>query len=118
MKCIIYAGTELVTGDEIAIGVLRYCEALAGSIVAEIIEIPVREPDGSLSTATLLVGPASEMVLKNVASEWEEIVDPAVMHRLTERTRAQQLVADTTAQSAASDRDEADDPSDDWRSDY
>lgn len=118
MKCIIYAGTELVTGDEIAIGVLRYCEALAGSIVAEIIEIPVRELDGSLSTATLLVGPASEMVLKDVKSEFEEIVDPAVMRRLTERTRAQQLVADTGSQVLVTEGENAAGLADEWGAEY
>ena len=88
-----YAGAELLTGDDIAIGVLRYCEALAGSVVAEVIEIPVREADGSLGLATLLVGPSSQMVAKNVKSELEEVVDLDVMRQLQERTKAQQDVA-------------------------
>lgn len=95
MKIIVYAGAELLTGDDIAIGVLRYCEALAGSVVAEIIEIPVREADGTLGLATLLVGPSSQMVLKNVTSPWEDVVDLDVMRRLGERTRAQRIVADS-----------------------
>jgi len=92
---IVYAGAELLTGDEIAFGVLRYCEALAGSVVAEIIEIPVQESDGSLGLATLLVGPSSQMVVKNVASDGDEVVDIDVMRRLSERTRAQTAVART-----------------------
>jgi len=93
MKVIVYAGAELLTGDDIAMGVLRYCEALAGSVVAEVIEIPVREADGSLGLATLLVGPTSQMVVKNVKSELEEVVDLEVMRQLQERTKAQQDVA-------------------------
>ena len=95
MMVIVYAGSELLTGDEIAIGVLRYCEALAGSVVAEVIEIPVREEDGSLSRATLLVGPSSQMYAKSVRSDFDEVVDPDVMRRLSERTRAQRMTADT-----------------------
>jgi hypothetical protein len=94
VKIIVYAGAELLTGDEIAIGVLRYCEALAGSVVAEVIEIPVREIDGTLGLATLLVGPSSQMVVKNVTSEWDDVVDLDVMRRLRERTSAQRIVAD------------------------
>jgi hypothetical protein len=93
VKIIVYAGTKLLTGDDIAIGVLRYCEALAGSVVAEVIEIPIRKADGSLSRATLLVGPTSQMVAEDVESEWEEVIDHDVMRRLGERTRAQQPVA-------------------------
>lgn len=93
MKVIVYAGAELLTGDDIAMGVLRYCEALAGSVVAEVVEIPVRETDGSLGLATLLVGPTSQMVARNVTSEWEEVVDLDVMRKLQERTKAQQDVA-------------------------
>ena len=93
MKVILYAGAELMTGDDIAMGVLRYCEALAGSAVAEVIEIPVREADGSLGLATLLVGPTSQMVAKNVTSELEEVVDLEVMRQLRERTKAQRDVA-------------------------
>jgi hypothetical protein len=93
VKIIVYGGTKLLTGDDIAIGVLRYCEALAGSVVAEVIEIPIRKADGSLSRATLLVGPTSQMVAEDTDSEWEEVIDHDVMRRLGERTRAQQPVA-------------------------
>ncbi len=116
MKMIVYAGAELLTGDEIALGVLRYCEALAGSVVAEIIEIPVRESDGSLGMATLLVGPSSQMVVKNTTSQWDEVVDLDVMRRLSERTKAQTAVARTDNMN---DRDvRAADDGETWDADY
>ena len=114
MKVIVYAGTELLTGDDIAIGVLGYCEALAGSVVAEVIEIPVREADGSLGHATLLVGPTSQMVARNVTSEFEEVVDFDVMRRLRERTKAQRDIA-TFPHSAG---DDAASESDHWEAEY
>ena len=115
MKVIIYAGSELLTGDDIAIGLLRYCEALAGSVVAEVIEIPVREPDGSTGRATLLVGPSSQMFVKDVKTDLAEVVDLDVMRRLTERTRAQRIVADSSpsAGHGAGERD-----IDAWQTDY
>ena len=62
MKSIIYANTELLTGDAIAVGVLHYSAALADNGLAETIEIPVLDPDGSRSTALMLIGPASQIV--------------------------------------------------------
>ena len=114
MKVIVYAGAELLTGDDIAIGVLRYCEALAGSVVAEVIEIPVREADGSLGLATLLVGPASQMVVRNVTSELEEVVDLDVMRQLRERTKAQRDVASVPRLTG----DEVGPESDTWGAEY
>jgi hypothetical protein len=115
MKVIVYAGSELLTGDDIAMGVLRYCEALAGSVVAEVIDIPVREPDGSTSRATLLVGPSSQMFAKDVKSDLDEVVDLEVMRRLTERTKAQRIVADSSP--SAGDGAGATD-TDAWQVDY
>lgn len=116
VKMIVYAGAELLTGDEIAIGVLRYCEALAGSVVAEIIEIPVREADGSLGVATLLVGPSSQMVVKSATSQWDEVHDVDVMRRLGERTRAQTPVARTEATGERETRPTPD--GDAWETEY
>ena len=116
MKVIMYAGSELLTGDDIAIGVLRYCEALAGSVVAEVIEIPVREPDGSISRATLLVGPSSQMFAKDVKSDLDEVVDLEVMRRLGERTKAQRIVADSTGPSVGDGAAERD--TDSWEADF
>jgi len=117
VKLIVYAGAELLTGDDIAAGVLRYCEALAGSVVAEVIEIPVREADGSLSRTTLLVGPTSQMVVKDIRSEFEEVVDLDVMRRLAERTRAQQPVAGIETATAADDARAAG-TTDEWQPEY
>ena len=116
VKLIVYAGAELVTGDDIAAGVLRYCEALAGSVAAEVVDIPVREADGSISRATLLVGPTSQMVVKEARSEFEEVVDLDVMRRLGERTRAQRQVAGT--QTTTPDEATARRATDEWQSDY
>ena len=66
MQMIMYAGEEFVTGDAIADALLAYGRALGQEERAEIVEIPVREDDGSTATAKFLIGPASQIVAKDV----------------------------------------------------
>jgi hypothetical protein len=87
MKSIIYAHTELLTGDAIAIAVLHYSAALADNGLAETIEIPIIEPDGSPSTALLLIGPASQIVAKGADTGFPELVDDDLVAELARRTR-------------------------------
>jgi hypothetical protein len=84
---IVYAGEELVTGDDIAKALLKYSEALAESGSASTVEIPTLTDDGTRSTATVLVGPASQIVARPVESSFEELRDPAVVEHLTALTR-------------------------------
>jgi hypothetical protein len=87
MKSIIYAHTELLTGDAIAIAVLHYGAALADNGLAETIEIPIIEPDGSRSTALLLIGPASQIVAKGADTGFPELRDDDLVAELARRTR-------------------------------
>ena len=87
MKSIIYAHTELLTGDAIAVAVLHYSAALADNGLAETIEIPIIESDGSPSTALLLIGPASQIVAKGAHTGMEELIDDDVVAELARRTR-------------------------------
>lgn len=88
MKTIIYAGGELVTGDDIAAALLRYGEALAESSAAETVEIPVLEADGSRTIATVLIGPASQIMMVEAHTDFEELVDPDSVRRLDEGARS------------------------------
>jgi len=115
MKKLAYAGTEVITGDEIAIAVLRYCEALAEADAAEVVEIPVLAPDGSRVSATFVVGPASQMIAVDVATDGPEIVDPEVVARLVARTRAQRPVVHGSGQDSDEDGDSSETA---WHDDY
>lgn len=75
MKLIHYAGDELITGDAIADAVLDYAAALARNEGSVTLQIPVRFPDGRKSEATMLIGPASQLVALSSESDFEEIVD-------------------------------------------
>jgi hypothetical protein len=87
-------------------------------VVAEIIEIPVREPDGSVSRVMLLVGPTSQIIAKEAKSEWDELVDPDVMRRLGERTRAQRNTAGVEFSHPADSDSQGTTDSDAWRGEY
>jgi len=116
MKKLVYAGTELVTGDDIAIAVLRYCQALAEARAAELIEIPVLTANGSRTRATFIVGPSSQMIAvdEDGSGEGEEIVDLDVIARLEARIRAQHPTAQTNQHDATNGSSRWPE----WREDY
>lgn len=85
---IVYAGTEFLTADAIALALVDYSQALARVGAAESVEVPVREADGSVRTAIFLVGPASQLVAKETApASGEELIDEGVVADLEARTR-------------------------------
>ena len=95
-----YAGAELMTGDDIAEAVLEYCAALAETASAETVDIPVVEADGSVRSARLLLGPTSQIVSRDVETDMPELEDAATMERLLTRTQAQRPVIHVQSQSA------------------
>jgi hypothetical protein len=97
VKTILFANTSLLTGDDIALAVLHYSGALAEAGLAETIEIPVIEPDGSPGTALLLVGPASQIVAVDAPSVHEELRDPDAVADLHRKTQTLRPVALTEA---------------------
>lgn len=100
MKLVIYAGSEYLTGDEIADVLMEYGQLLGSTGNAERVTIPIREADGTESTAEFLVGPASQVVVKSVAADGDELVAPETVDRL--RARAARMRR-STAGGASSD---------------
>ena len=92
MKILTYTGAELMTGDAIADAVLEYCAALADEATAETLEIPVLHADGTRGTASLVVGPASQIVAIDVDTDFEELIDEETILLLHARTRAHRPV--------------------------
>ncbi|AZS37451.1 hypothetical protein CVS47_02088 [Microbacterium lemovicicum] len=86
MKTVIYAGDAFVTGDAIADAVLRYSRILAEAGTADTVTIPVRRRDGVRVDATLLLGPASQIVAESQPDdEGEEIEDGGLVDELNAR---------------------------------
>lgn len=84
---IMYAGSEYLTGDEIADALLAYSRALGDADRAEIVEIPVREEDGASALAKFLIGPSSQIVTKSVTGHGPELEDPELVFRLNRLAR-------------------------------
>ncbi len=88
MQMISYGGDEFLTGDEIADALLAYGRALGEEDRAEIVEIPVREQDGTVVQAKFLIGPASQIVSKELPNHGPELTDAPLVLKLQELTRA------------------------------
>lgn len=97
MKLIVYAGSRLMTGDDIAIAVLEYCAALADAGTAETVEIPVLSAEGRRTKATLLVGPSSQIVAEDVDTSYDELVDHDTVRLLRDKTRVHRPVAGSSS---------------------
>ncbi|GAA5207516.1 hypothetical protein [Microbacterium kyungheense] len=82
MKKVIYAGSEFVTGDDIAAALLATCQALADVGEAETVSIPTLNDDGSVGGVLLLIGPASQMLAHHVTTDADEVIDDATVTRL------------------------------------
>ncbi|GAB2846597.1 hypothetical protein GCM10027024_22470 [Microbacterium insulae] len=84
---IVYAGNEFLTGNDVALALVDYSQALARAGAAESIVIPVRDADGTDQEAVFLVGPASQLVAKPVDGAGDELIDEAAVTELKTRTR-------------------------------
>jgi hypothetical protein len=93
VKRILYAGSEIVTGDDIADALMRYSAALAEVGDAETVTIPAVIADGSVASVDMLVGPASQIVAMPTGAGEVELVDDAVIAELESRTRRLRPVA-------------------------
>lgn len=82
-----YAGDEFLTGDEIAYALLNYSRALGEENHAQVVEIPIREENGTISRATFLIGPASQLVAKSTPSDGPELEDEELVRHLQQLTR-------------------------------
>ncbi|MDR7191061.1 hypothetical protein J2Y46_003919 [Microbacterium sp. BE35] len=92
MKRVTYAGSEFVTGNDIAAALLGCGQALAEAGEAEAVTVPTREPDGSVGEVTVLIGPASQMVARDADSD-DELVDESAVARLKSIQRRLRPVA-------------------------
>lgn len=91
MKTIIYAGDSLTTGDDIAAAVLRCGKALAEDGAAEMVDIPFIDEAGTKRTATLLIGPSSQIVVEDGPAGLDELIDKdavAVLDRVARQGAA------------------------------
>ena len=88
MKRIYYAGGSALTSDALANAVLDYAEALAKGTRADVVRIPAVLDSGHAGEATLLVGPASQLLTVSEDAELLTIADDTeLVADLRRRTR-------------------------------
>ncbi|WP_120338674.1 hypothetical protein [Cryobacterium soli] len=69
MKRISYAGGSILTGDDVAQALLDYVTEHSRGDASVAVNIRVQESDGTTRTHTLVLGPATELDVADVAEE-------------------------------------------------
>lgn len=88
MKELIYAGGKTIVSDELAEALTDYAQIMASKGDSGVIEIPAIGEDGTVGTARLLLGPASQIIAEPVTSDHSELDDAEVIAELKARIRA------------------------------
>lgn len=76
-----YAGSEFVTGDDIASALLSCGRALAEAGEAEAVTVPSWE-EGTVTGVMILIGPASQIVVQDAHVDADELIDDSAIARL------------------------------------
>jgi hypothetical protein len=86
MKTIHYAGDSVLMNDELADAVVEYAAALARMGSSAELTVPVVLQDGSVLTASLLLGPASQLIATPTPEAKEAAADPELLAAITRDT--------------------------------
>jgi hypothetical protein len=115
VELIHYAGNTILTGDAIAHSLLGYAQALAAKGSSDTVTIPVWHTDGSVRSAEILIGPASQLIAEPYDTDAPELVDEDAVNRLdtaAARTRAPHAVPEAVVDHTAADASDLDLPPD------
>lgn len=106
MQRIFYSNDSVVTGTEIAKTLLDYAAALARNVSSATVTIPVRRQDGATTRATLLIGPASQLIAEDEEDAGEELQDDILVAKMKASTAALGAPRAVSARAAATTADE------------
>jgi hypothetical protein len=87
MRRVYYSSGSVLTDDTIARAVLEYAEALAKDGRADIVEVPVVLASGNQGTATLLIGPTSQLASVTEESDLTPPRSEELVEDIRRRTR-------------------------------
>lgn len=93
MQRVSYGGESFITSDDGAAALLEFAASAAMSGVGEVIRLPVVLANGSVVSASLVIGPSSELMTTPVETSHAEPDTRAAVAAL--RARASQLGADS-----------------------
>jgi hypothetical protein len=78
-------GSSFLTGDDVADAVLQYAWALAQYGRHDLVRVPTRREGGSMGTAALLLGPATQISSEEVVTDLDDLADQELVDRLLAR---------------------------------
>ncbi|MET4156687.1 hypothetical protein [Agromyces sp. PvR057] len=87
MRRLHYANGYMIMPDAVCKAVLRYARALADAHTSDVVTIPVLGEAGAVTTAHVLLGPASQLYSTHIADSIGEFTDAALVADLEQRTR-------------------------------
>lgn len=87
MKYIHHDGSAILTGDEIADAVAEYAAVLGANERTDTVHVPTPDEHGQLTHATLLIGPASQIVLEPAPEDELEPESPEFVEQLRRAAR-------------------------------
>ena len=76
MKQLTYIDTVIRTDDEVADLVIQYAMVLAHHATSDTVTIPAIGPDDTVRDTTLLIGPASQLVVTSLDAPPRHDLDP------------------------------------------
>ncbi len=88
VKFVVYGENRVMTGDAIAEAVLAYAAALGENGTTDIVEIPTADAEGYGTTAEVLLGPASQIMVEVAPDDELEPEDEDLVNELARRTKA------------------------------
>jgi hypothetical protein len=86
MRRLHYASGHVITADAVCKATLRYARALAEAHTSDIVTIPVLIEGGTVASAHLLIGPASQLYSTPVFEAIDEFPADDVVEDLERRT--------------------------------
>ncbi len=86
MKTIHYAGDAILLNDELADAVVEYAAALARVGSSAELTVPVVIDDGSVSSASMLLGPASQLIATPAPGAKEAAADAELLAEIIRQT--------------------------------
>jgi cytosine/adenosine deaminase-related metal-dependent hydrolase len=86
MKYLVYGENRVLTGDAIAEAVLAYAAALGENSTTDIVEVPTCDEDGGAAVASVLLGPASQVMVEFAPDDELEPEDDDLVNELQRRT--------------------------------
>jgi len=88
VKYIVYGENRVMTGDAIAEAVIAYAAALGQNGTTDIVDVPTSDEHGTATTAELLLGPASQLMIESAPDDELEPEDDALVTELVRRAAA------------------------------